>query len=294
MKWRRFIPHIFVFWRPGVRRVELCPASLPHAGRESVARSRGLPHAQLLRVGDALVLRFAFRCRRARGPHSHVGLEGLAGGARARLRHLRRASNVAAFARTERPGHRRWRGPSPGRAAGDFQSLLAHHPGAVGSGKTSACMHPFARQLLSWQAANPQMRPAALGIDFYLWLTYRTFTLKCPLRLSWARLYRQFGVDPAKAGDKRTADDFRKDCLRELKKIQIAWPGLNYATAHGALILQHSKPAVPPARRQFVEVALKPPSLTQNRLWRIQEDPGPPPRGRGGVFQDETPRHSYS
>ena len=36
--------------------------------------------------------------------------------------------------------------------------------GAVGSGKTSACMNPFARQLLGWQAANPQMRAAALGL----------------------------------------------------------------------------------------------------------------------------------
>ena len=30
--------------------------------------------------------------------------------------------------------------------------------GAVGSGKTSACMHPFARQLLSWHAKNPERR----------------------------------------------------------------------------------------------------------------------------------------
>ena len=155
------------------------------------------------------------------------------------------------------------------------------------------------------------LKRSSLGIDFYLWLTYRTFTLKRPLRLSWASLYRQFGLSPAKAGDKRTADDFRKDCLRELKKIQIAWPELNYATAHGVLILQPSKPAVPPARVQFVEVALKSPSLTQNRLWRIQEDPGPPSGDVGeyprvtsrtsegifhktpvirGVFQDETPR----
>ena len=37
--------------------------------------------------------------------------------------------------------------------------------GAVGSGKTSACMHPFARQLLSWQAANPQKRAAALMLE---------------------------------------------------------------------------------------------------------------------------------
>ena len=37
--------------------------------------------------------------------------------------------------------------------------------GAVGSGKTSACMNPFARQLLGWQAANPQMRAAALVLE---------------------------------------------------------------------------------------------------------------------------------
>ena len=37
--------------------------------------------------------------------------------------------------------------------------------GAVGSGKTSACMHPFARQLLSWQADSPERRPAALVLE---------------------------------------------------------------------------------------------------------------------------------
>ena len=37
--------------------------------------------------------------------------------------------------------------------------------GAVGSGKTSACMNPFARQLLGWQAGSPQMRAAALVLE---------------------------------------------------------------------------------------------------------------------------------
>ena len=37
--------------------------------------------------------------------------------------------------------------------------------GAVGAGKTSACLHPFARQLLSWQAKNPARRPAALVLE---------------------------------------------------------------------------------------------------------------------------------
>ena len=37
--------------------------------------------------------------------------------------------------------------------------------GAVGSGKTSGCMHPFAKQLLGWQAGNPQKRAAALVLE---------------------------------------------------------------------------------------------------------------------------------
>ena len=43
-----------------------------------------------------------------------------------------------------------------------------------------------------------------------------------PLRLSWPMLYRQFGADPAKAGDNRTVQVFRTDCLRELTKIKTA------------------------------------------------------------------------
>ena len=37
--------------------------------------------------------------------------------------------------------------------------------GAVGSGKTSACLHPFARQLLSWHAKNHERRVAALVLE---------------------------------------------------------------------------------------------------------------------------------
>ena len=37
--------------------------------------------------------------------------------------------------------------------------------GAVGSGKTSACMHPFARQLFGWQATNPERRAAGLVLE---------------------------------------------------------------------------------------------------------------------------------
>ena len=88
------------------------------------------------------------------------------------------------------------------------------------------------------------LKRSSLGLDLYLWLTYRTFSLKSPLRLSWARLYGQFGGTPAKAGDNRTVDYFRMDCLRELNKIKMAWPDLNCAAAKGVLILLPSKPAI--------------------------------------------------
>ena len=90
------------------------------------------------------------------------------------------------------------------------------------------------------------LKRSALGLDLYLWLVYRTFALRAPLRLSWRALYRQFGAEPAKASDKRTVDDFRKDCLRELKKIKLAWPDLNYYTPKGVLQLYPSKPAIAP------------------------------------------------
>ena len=87
-----------------------------------------------------------------------------------------------------------------------------------------------------------------LGLDLYLWLTYRTFKLKRPLRLTWAQLYRQFGVDPAKANDARTVDNFRTDCLRELKKIRTAWPDLHYQTVKGALVVLPSSPRIAPSQ----------------------------------------------
>ena len=37
--------------------------------------------------------------------------------------------------------------------------------GAVGTGKTTACMYPFARQLLSWQANDPRRRASALVLE---------------------------------------------------------------------------------------------------------------------------------
>ena len=74
------------------------------------------------------------------------------------------------------------------------------------------------------------LKRSSLGLDLYLWLVYRTFPLRAPQRITWRQVYRQFGVTPAKASEKRTVQNFRSEVLRELKKIKIAWPELNYTT----------------------------------------------------------------
>ena len=90
------------------------------------------------------------------------------------------------------------------------------------------------------------LKRCSLGLDLYLWLVYRTFVLRAPLRLTWRQLYHQFDANPAKAPDKRAVQNFRVQVLRELKKIKMAWTGLNYSTAPGLLILLPSTPTIAP------------------------------------------------
>ena len=91
------------------------------------------------------------------------------------------------------------------------------------------------------------LKRSPLGLDLYLWLAYRTFALRAAQRLTWRQVYRQFGAHPAKASDKRTVQNFRYKALRELKKIKLAWPDLNYGTKPGLLILYPSTPLILPA-----------------------------------------------
>ena len=97
------------------------------------------------------------------------------------------------------------------------------------------------------------LKRSSLGLDLYLWLVYRTFSLTSPLRLSWQQVYRQFGAHPSKASDKVTVQAFRRKLLRELKKIKAAWPELTYGTAKRVLILYPSKPSIAPAQLRLAE-----------------------------------------
>ena len=89
------------------------------------------------------------------------------------------------------------------------------------------------------------LKRSPLGLDLYVWLTYRTFALKTPQRLSWRQLYRQFGVDATRSSDTNTVQAFRRKVLRELKKIKIAWPPFNYDTVRGGVLLLPSTPSIP-------------------------------------------------
>ena len=73
------------------------------------------------------------------------------------------------------------------------------------------------------------LKRSSLGLDLYLWLVYRTFALRAPLRLTWRHLLPPVRGSPAQAGDKNIVNAFRTKCLRELKKIKLAWPDLNYS-----------------------------------------------------------------
>ena len=90
------------------------------------------------------------------------------------------------------------------------------------------------------------LKRSTLGLDLYLWLNYRTFALPRSAAPLLEAGYRQFGAHPDNASDKRTVLNFRSKVLRELTKIKLAWPGLNYSTAKGVLILHPSRPAIAP------------------------------------------------
>ena len=70
------------------------------------------------------------------------------------------------------------------------------------------------------------LKRCSLGLDLYLWLAYRTFALKRPLRLSWRQVYRQFGVDPDKASDKQAVKFFRRRVLRRVEEDQAGLAGV--------------------------------------------------------------------
>ena len=94
------------------------------------------------------------------------------------------------------------------------------------------------------------MKRSSLGLDLYMWLSYKTHSLytnaRKPEQLTWQRIYRQFGPNPDKADDKHVVNDFRKEVLRELTKLKACWPTLALDTPIGCLEIRPCKPSIDP------------------------------------------------
>lgn len=107
------------------------------------------------------------------------------------------------------------------------------------------------------------LRRSSLGLDFYMWLSYKTFMLyrkqqdkkrqlggkEAPKEKdirSWPQLYVQFGADPALASDNNTVQNFRKDALREIAKLKLCWPQLDVRTTPGCLEIRACEPSILP------------------------------------------------
>lgn len=82
---------------------------------------------------------------------------------------------------------------------------------------------PFDFQIISALKQSP------LALDCYLWLTYRTFTLKQPTIISWEQLHEQMGSQYA------DINNFRMKVIKVLAQIQIIYPALNTEKVRGGL-----------------------------------------------------------
>ena len=122
------------------------------------------------------------------------------------------------------------------------------------------------------------LKRSSLGLDLYMWINYRTYTLRHPLKLSWRQLYQQFGSTPEQADDRITVQAFRQRFLRELRKIHIGWPQLKFAVPHGYLQLwprERSKEGFFP-HQAFALGGLERASVPETQE-QTPADPGHPP-----------------
>ena len=133
------------------------------------------------------------------------------------------------------------------------------------------------------------MRRSPLGLDIYMWLSYKTHALYQNQRenmrrqqtgantarlketetLSWPRLYTQFGAHPERAGDNNTVQNFAKDFRRELRKLQICWRDLDFNLREGGLAINACMPSIEPQ------------SLADKRKKRLKKTARKAAQGRG-------------
>lgn len=84
------------------------------------------------------------------------------------------------------------------------------------------------------------LKQSSLALDYYTWLTYRTFSLKKAQSIPWESLHHQVGSDYSRTRD------FRKKSVSALQKIHAVWPELKIDYSEDHLIIKPCKPHVSP------------------------------------------------
>jgi hypothetical protein len=76
------------------------------------------------------------------------------------------------------------------------------------------------------------LKNSPLGLDLYMFLSWRTFNLKDSVFISWEGLHTQLG---GQYGDLK---EFARDCRKHIRRIQAFWPALNVKSARGRLCIE--------------------------------------------------------
>lgn len=78
------------------------------------------------------------------------------------------------------------------------------------------------------------LKNSPLGLDLYMFISWRVFKMDQPVFISWERLQEQLG------GQYKNIHEFSRDCRSHIKKIQALRPDLNITFAQGRLCLKLS------------------------------------------------------
>lgn len=80
------------------------------------------------------------------------------------------------------------------------------------------------------------LKGSSLALDVYVWAAYRMNSITDPkgVGMSWRNLHGQFGQEYI---GKNGVADFRKEFIKALKDVSEVYPGLNWKTPKGRLVL---------------------------------------------------------